>query len=131
MAVLTVTPITLGTRTAATIPLYAGVNSSDTPPYQAASIGGDSFANDGKTFFAVLTHGATPTTITIPCVKANDQGVTENIVSTSLVGAGSFKYFGPFDVEYFNDANGRVNVSYTSVTDMAVCPFSAGTPGRG
>jgi len=129
MAVLTVTPLSFGTRTAATIPLYAGVSLSVN--VQNASVAGDSFTNDGKTFLLITNGGSSPITTTIPCVKANDQGVTENIVSTSLVGAGSFKYFGPFDVEYFNDANGRVNVSYTSVTDMVVCPFSAGTPGRG
>jgi len=127
MAVLTVTPLSFGTRTAATIPLYAGF--SLTANAQNASAGGDSFTNNGKTFLVIINEGASPITITIPCVKANDQGVTESVVST--ITNATQRYYGPFDVSYFNDANGRVSIAYSDVTSVLCCVFSASNPGRG
>ena len=127
MAVLTVTPLSFGTRTAATIPLYAGVSLYGNSV--SASAGGDSFTNNGKTFLGIINDETSPITITIPCVKANDQGVTENVVSTITNGA--HRYYGPFDVSYFNDANGRVSIAYSNVTSVRCCVFSASNPGRG
>ena len=127
MAVLTVTPLSFGTRTAATIPLYAGF--SLTVNVQNASVAGDSFTNDGKTFLLISNGGSSPITTTIPCVKANDQGVTESVVSTITNAAQRF--YGPFDVSYFNDANGHVSIAYSDVTSVSCCVFSASNPGRG
>jgi len=118
MAILTVTPMTFGTRTAGAIPTYAGTaRISQTP-----SAGGDSFVNDGKTFILLYLPTGSALTVTATCVRANNQGVTENLVCS--VPSSSTMLFGLFSAGEFNDANGMVNLTYSSVTNLKIDVFS-------
>ena len=128
MAVLTPTVITFGTRTAAATPTFAGINMA--AALTAAEAGGDSFPNDGRTFFRVKNASGSPITITIAAVKASDQGVTENIVSAIAATTGDVA-FGPFPANEFNDTNGRVIVTYSGVTTLTVMAYRLAERGRG
>lgn len=107
MAVLTVTQIT-----------RSGVLESLT----AASSTGDSFPNDGNTFLVVKNGGASAITVTI-ATPAKVWGIDIAELSIS-VGAGATMFIGPFPEPVFNDANGRVNVSYSAVTSVSVGAFA-------
>ena len=119
MAILTVTPMTFGTRTAGAIPTYAGTaRISQTP-----SAGGDSFVNDGKTFILLYLPTGSALTVTAACVRANNQGVTENLVCSVPSGPSTLA-FGLFSAGEFNDANDMVNLTYSSVTNLKIDVFS-------
>ena len=127
MAVLTVTPISFGTRTAATIPTYSGVNFAG---FVTPSVGGDSFINDGRTFFVANNTSGAPITITATCVRVNNRGVTEDMVASVVSGAGN-TYHGPFSAVDFNDANGMVNILCSSITSFLFSVFRLSDRGRG
>jgi hypothetical protein len=127
MAVLTPTVITFGTRTAATMPLYAGINGAAT--LTAADVAGDSFPNDGRTFFRIKNAGSLITAI-FAAVKPSDQGISENIAANIAASTGDV-WFGPFPANEFNDTNGRVNVTYSGVTTVTVMPYRLAERGRG
>ena len=125
MAVLTVTPMTFGTRTAGATPSYAGIARVS----QATAAGGDSFVNDGKTFILFYLSAGSAITVTATCERFNNQGVKENIVCTLV--SPSWTLLGPFSAGEFNDANGRVNLTYSSVTNLFIDVFSMSHKGRG
>lgn len=87
-----------------------------------ASSGGDSFPNDGNTFFVVRNAGAAAITVTI-ATPARIWGIDIADLSVN-VGAGDTAFIGPFPEQIFNDENGRVNVSYSAVTSVTVGAFS-------
>jgi len=94
----------------------------------AAESGGDSFPNDGRTFFRIKNAGS-QITMTIARQKASDQGVLENIVATIPATTGDLS-FGAFPAGEFNDVNGRVIVTYSAVTTVTVMPYRLSENGR-
>jgi hypothetical protein len=89
---------------------------------QAASVGGDDFANDGKTFFQCTNGGGSPITVTMVAKTACNQGTLHD--GTGTVAAGATKIFGVFDRQRFNDSiTGRVSVTYTAVTTVTVAAY--------
>lgn len=91
----------------------------------AAGAGGDSFANTGKEFLEVKNGGAASINVTLDIVATLDgQPVTDPVVA---VGAGVTKIIGPFPTGIYNDANGRVNVSYSAVTSVTVKVLTCNT----
>lgn len=126
MAVLVPTAIIHGARTPATVPLFAGVNMAAT--LTAAEIGGDSFPNDGKTFFRIKNAGS-QITVTFTRQKASDTGVLEHITATIPASTGDLS-FGSFPPGEFNDVNGRVIVTYSAVTTVTVMPYRLSENGR-
>ena len=109
MAALTVQNITLGTTL--------------TPTFASAAELGDYFANTGKIFlyFKNANVGASRV-ITIASQVACSQGTTHNITVT--VPASSEEMVGFFDVNRFNDLNGRVQITYTDHEDVTVAAIS-------
>lgn len=97
----------------------------------AAAGGGDSFANDDqeRTFLLVINGGGSPITVTItPAVASGTLpgfGTVSKAAGGGSVSNGTRRYFGPFPAAY-NDANGRVAVTYSGVTSVTVaalrCP---------
>lgn len=96
---------------------------------QAAASGGDYFQNDGKVCFHVTnSHATDPRTPTFDSPNTCSFGLSGNAAHDAALAvvALATRVFGPFDPLRFNDANGRVQVSYTnSAADLtvAVHPF--------
>lgn len=126
MAVLAPTEINFGTRTPGTIPLYAGIPVNNYAP----SAGGDSIPNDGRTFIAISNSSGGSIKVTVACVRENDQGVKENMVSDTN-GAGGVYFYGPFPTRDFNDYSGSINLTYSSVTNLQIAVYRLGIRGRG
>lgn len=78
----------------------------------AAAATGDSFANDGRTLVAAYNnHGTAFRTVSIDIKKTVDE---QNPASrTVTLAAGQTKLIGPFPTGIYNDANGRVSLSYS------------------
>ncbi|NVM56425.1 MAG: hypothetical protein HWN66_22195 [Candidatus Helarchaeota archaeon] len=87
------------------------------PSYQACAAGGDAVVNDGRIFLHFV-NGATESEVTVDSVRACDQGVDHNVVVT--VPASEDKMIGPFNKDRFNDANGKIQITYTNVTTITV-----------
>lgn len=93
-----------------------GAPSAITPTYNAASASGHEFVNDGKTHVHVVNADASPTTATfvtqqtISGLAVADQAVT--------VPAGEERIIGPFPKGLFDDSNGKVQFSFTNVTNV-------------
>lgn len=88
------------------------------PSYASAAAGGDSFDNDGRTFVHVKNGSAGSITVTVNSQTACNYGFDHD--ETVSVPAGGERLIGPFPKERFNDADGRVKLSYSAVTSLTV-----------
>lgn len=91
-------------------------------PVSAAG-GGDSFPNDGYTFFYIKNGGGSPITVTFdaPGFTAPAGSQSVNADNQESIPAGGERLCGPFvDKQRWNDANGRVAVAYSGVTTVTV-----------
>lgn len=87
------------------------------PNYVAASAGGDTFANDGRTMLHVKNAGAGAVDVTIDSAANCNFGFDHNIVVN--VPAGGERMIGPFPPDRFNGANG-VAVTYSAIAGVTV-----------
>jgi hypothetical protein len=88
------------------------------PTYAAASVGGDTFANDGHTVLHVKNGGVGSVTVTVDSVTACNQGFDHD--SAVVVPAGGERYMGPFPTRRFSNASGVASVAYSGVTSVTV-----------
>lgn len=88
----------------------------------AAAAAGDQFANDGRTFLAVYNaHGSASRTVSIDIQQdVDDQDPPDREVA---VAAGETRLIGPFPTGIYNDANGRVQITYDNEADVYVGAF--------
>lgn len=93
------------------------------PTFGAASAGGDSFANDGDTMLHVKNGGAGVVVVTVDSATLCSYGFDHNI--TVSVPAGGERMIGRFLKARFDDADGRVNVSYDGVTSVTVAAIKS------
>ena len=77
----------------------------------------DYFVNDGR-IFIFLVNGITEAVVTVDSVKPCDQGVDHNCVIT--VPASEDRMIGPFSTDRFNDANGKVKLTYSNTTTITI-----------
>ena len=120
MAILTVQKISGGAASLSGAALkYAGLIPVAAV---AAAAGGDEFANDGRTYFECINGGAGTIIVTVDQVNPDSQGKTFD--PQVDLAAGVTKVFGPFEKQFFDDANGRVKMSYSGVTTVTVRAFS-------
>lgn len=90
----------------------------------AAAGGGDEFVNEGNTMFIVNNGDVSAKTVTFDSPNADNFGVTDaSHDAVKSIPAGETHIFGPFRKDQFNDANGRVQVSYSAVTSVTVGAF--------
>jgi hypothetical protein len=117
MAVLTVRKLNFGTYAAGASPTWTGLvmTTLDTP----AATGGDTFANDGRTFVVAKNASGAPRNVTFTKQIKNADGIQENVMMP--VADGVTRYIGPFD-QSFNDSSGRVNMAWDTV---ASCTYAA------
>lgn len=86
--------------------------------FTAASVDGDEFPNDGRTLFIVKNGGTTAITVTVNSQKKCDQGYDHDVVVN--VGTSAEIVIGPLPTDRFNNTSGRVNVTYSDVTNVTV-----------
>jgi len=92
----------------------AGINITDLDA--AANADGNFFTNTGHEFLYFSNGDGSPTTVTLVYSATTDgQAITNKTVS---VPAGKAMLIGPFPVDLYNDSNGRMNVTYSSVTSL-------------
>ena len=87
----------------------------------AAAGGGDSFANDGRTYLDINNGSGGSITVTFVTQQTVDGLAVADLAVA--VGAGVRTKVGPFPPGIYNDANGRVQVTYSGVTSLTVNPF--------
>jgi hypothetical protein len=92
----------------------------------AASVGGDSFPNDGSTTFRVKNGGVGSINVTFVSPNACSFGVSggghHDLVVA--VGAGADLEIGPFSQARYNDTSNRVQVTYSGVTSVTVAAIA-------
>jgi len=93
---------------------HAGLN----PNFVAADVGGDEFANGGRTMLYVKNEGASQITVTIDSAKPCNYGFDHDL--TVDIPAGEDRIVGPFDPSRFNNSSARVAVTYSDVTSVTV-----------
>ncbi len=88
------------------------------PTEDPADAGGDEFANDGATELLVINTGLAQVTVTATAQRRCSHGFLDN---WSLIAEpDALLRFGPFEPSRFNDANGRVQISYSSTANVTV-----------
>ena len=85
----------------------------------AASAGGDTFLNNGKSLFYVNNGGGSSINVT-------PGGLSLAAVVVAVANA-TAKIIGPFDPSLFNNASGQVSITYSAVTTVTVAAVQAGS----
>jgi hypothetical protein len=96
------------------------VRAGTTDTLAAANVDGNYFANTGKEWLEIANADASPMNIVI---KALVDGVSISAFRTIAVAAGARKKIGPFSPSPYNDADNRVQVTYSAVTSVTVGVF--------
>ena len=112
----------------AVLAVQAIVRAGVVPALAAAAAGGDSFLNGGRVYLHVANANVgAARTVTITSqlpAGALPQGAAKTDLAV-VVAASSEKLIGPFDPQGFNDANGRVVLTYSdAAADLTVGAFS-------
>jgi hypothetical protein len=89
----------------------------------AAAGGGDKFLNDGSVLLYVKNGSVAPITVTVEA--AGTPGGLSFTDPAYVVAAGNDMILGAFNPQYFNDATGFVNLTYSGVTTLTVSPIKA------
>jgi len=97
--------------------VLTGLDPND-PVYVACAAGGDAFPNSGNTFIHVKNAHTEAWVVTVDSVKACSQGYDHNSIVS--VPAGEERMIGPFPRGRFNDANGKVQITYDGVTALTI-----------
>jgi len=91
----------------------------------AAAAGGDEWVNDGSELLLIehTNAGGADATLTIVTQKTVDgEAVADKTVA---IVKGKRYIIGPFPTGYYNDANSKVQITYSSETDLEVAVIDA------
>lgn len=88
------------------------------PVFVAADVAGDEFLNSGRVVLYVKNGDTLEKTVTVDSQTPCNQGFDHDVVVT--VPASEERIIGPFPKNRFDDANGKVQVSYSDVTSVTV-----------
>jgi hypothetical protein len=88
----------------------------------AASVGGDSFTNDGTVNLIVRNSGGVSRTVTFKADShACSMGLTSAVHNQDVtIPAGKTVILGIFDTSRFNDSAGLVQMTYDSEADLSL-----------
>lgn len=96
-----------------------------TPAYAAVAAGGDEVTNDGGTYVEIVNSHATNSYVVTATTPAVVDGVAVENPTVTVPALGR-KKFGPFNPSLFNNASGRVALSYAGTapaTDLTIGAF--------
>jgi len=88
------------------------------PAFAAASAGGDEFVNSGRAVLYVKNGDISDKTVTVDSQTPCNQGFDHD--AQVIVPASEERIIGPFPKNRFDDANGKVQISYSDVTSVTV-----------
>ncbi|RJQ09892.1 MAG: hypothetical protein C4551_03215 [Bacillota bacterium] len=88
------------------------------PAFGAAAAGGDEFVNSGKAVLYVKNGSAGAVTVTVNSQTACNYGFDHD-AEVSVPASGE-RVIGPFPKSRFDDAAGKVQVTYSGVTSVTV-----------
>ena len=86
--------------------------------YTAANADGNYFTNNGKTVLLVKNGSGGDITVTTDSQVNSNQGYDND--EDAVIGAGDTNSVGSFNKNRFNDSDGYVQVTYSSVTSITV-----------
>ena len=89
-----------------------------TPTFNACDVAGDEFVNDGDIWIHIDNSDASPHTATIDTPQTVDGLALSN--PAVVVAAGTQAVAGPFSTTRFNDAAGKVQITYDAVTSLTI-----------
>jgi len=89
-----------------------------TPSYAACAAGGDEFVNSGRDFIHIKNGHTSPQTVIMNSQAACDQGFDHD-VSIAVTNAQE-RMIGPFPKGRFDDAGGKVQLTYSGVTALTI-----------
>lgn len=95
----------------------------------AADATGNYFTNTGREFIRIINGGGSSITATIVTQGTYTVGAAAYAINDVAVSVtnGTTKICGPFDKALFNDANSRVQITYSGVTSVTVKVYTLGT----
>ena len=104
----------------------AGVATADASATSInCSSGGDEFVNTGEEL--VIINNGSGGALTVTFAKTSDTDIIDPVVGkvtkanvATAVGAGKTVAFGPFPIGGFNDANSKVQITYSGVTSLTI-----------
>lgn len=88
--------------------------------FASASGGGDEFVNTGKEILMVSHTNGGGSTVTLTIATSATVDGLAVADRTVAIGAGEFHVLGPFDKQQYNDGNGKVQLSWSSETDIEI-----------
>ena len=96
--------------------------SGGAPGFESAATGGDTFANDGRTYVHIKNGNVAARTVTFdsPGTCSFDTAANAGHDLEIVVAANSEQIVGPFPIARFNDGDGVVAMEYTAVVDLEV-----------
>ena len=97
--------------------VLTGLNPKD-PAYVACTAGGDTVLNSGYTLLHVINGHTGPWVVTINSITPCSQGFDHDAVVS--VPASEERMIGLFDRGRFNDAPGKVGITYDGVTALTI-----------
>jgi len=92
--------------------------------FAACSALGDQFVNNGNIHLRIKNADAADKTVTINSQKVCNQGYDHDRVLT--ITAGKTMETNVFDTYRFNDANGKVQITYSDVTSLSIAVVQTG-----
>jgi hypothetical protein len=99
------------------------ISSDFTVSLAAATVSGDAYVNDGRTFLVVTNGGGAPITVTVAVqrttIKVPGAGTVTFAAIPVTVAAGATKWISVPQGPY-NNSSGRVVVTYSGVTSVTV-----------
>lgn len=98
-----------------------------TPTFAAADVAGDEFVNDGNTLLHVKNGDAASKTVTVASQVSSPPVGTAATDLAITIPAGEERMIGPLPKSAFDDANGKVQVTYDAVTSVTVAAVSMGS----
>ena len=93
--------------------------------FAAAAGGGDEFANTGLQFVAIKNTDAASRTVTFVTQTTVDGLAVADLAV--VVAAGATFYVGPFKPTYYNDSGGKLQLTYSAVTNLSVAILELGS----
>lgn len=90
--------------------------------YSNASATGDEFVNDGRSFLLIKNDDVASHNITITSQEKCSQGFSHDVKLS--VASNDSAIMGAFYKPRFNDANGKIQITYDDVTSLSIAVIS-------